>query len=35
MAAHMAGFSDHAHMCRVFRSQIRMAPRQLRSALTV
>jgi AraC family transcriptional regulator len=34
MAAHLAGFSDQAHMCRVFRSQIRMAPRQLRSALT-
>ena len=33
-AAHTVGFADHAHMCRVFRQQIRMAPGDLRAALT-
>jgi AraC family transcriptional regulator len=33
-AAHAAGFSDHAHMCRVFRDQIRVAPHQVRKLLT-
>jgi AraC family transcriptional regulator len=32
--AHGAGFSDQAHMCRVFRKQLRLTPQKLRTALS-
>jgi AraC family transcriptional regulator len=32
-AAHAAGFSDHAHMCRVFRSRLQTAPGAVRRSL--
>jgi AraC family transcriptional regulator len=32
-AAYTAGFADHAHMCRVFRSHVSIAPRDMRRML--
>jgi AraC family transcriptional regulator len=33
-AAHAAGFSDHAHMCRVFRRRIKSAPGSVQRSLS-